>query len=116
MLLIIPYESLYPLRNKFKNIVNIANPISVWTDIIQHEILDMNMTMIAQSGIINMNVGQVINLRPGDFLQLDYDPDQPLTIIIEDKPKFTAVPGKRHSKKAVHIKGRYSNRQGVVNG
>lgn len=116
MLLIIPYESLEPLRSQFKDIVNISNPVTVWTDILHREILEMSTTMIAQSGTINMNVRQVLNLKPGDFLQLDYDPDQPLTIVIEDKPKFFAVSGKRHSKKAVHIKSRYSNRQGAMHG
>ncbi len=116
MLLIIPYESLEPLRNLFKEMVNIDNPVTIWTDILHRELLEMKTTMIAQSGTIDMNIRQVMDLKAGDFLQLDYDPDQPVTIIIEDKPKFFAVSGKRHSKKAVHIKSRYSNRQGAIHG
>ena len=56
-----------------------------------------------------MTIRSILNLRPGDIIELDYNPDQPLTILVEDQPKFLAIPGERNGKKAFHVTGRHRN-------
>ena len=43
----------------------------------------------------------------GDILTLDYDPNLPLKVLVEDKPKFFAIPGTHNGKKAISLTGVY---------
>ena len=76
----------------------------------------MDSLVIARSGHINMTIRKLLSLQPGDIVDLQYNPDQPLTILIEDQPIFQAIAGERNSKKAFHVTGRYSNRVGGIHG
>ncbi len=116
MKLILPYASLESIKDKFKDMATVAPQMSTWGKDISDSLLEMSTTLVARSGLIEMTIGQVMNLQEGDFLELGYDPDQPMTLVIEDKPKFLALPGTRNSKVAVHVTGRYTNRQGAIYG
>lgn len=117
MRMIVPYLTLEPLREKFKALVTIAQAAAnTWTVPIAHEALEMESLVMARSGQINMSIGTILDLQPGDIIDLHYNPDQPLTILIEDQPLFQAIAGERNGKKAIHITGRYSNRLGGIHG
>jgi len=113
---IIPYPTLEPLRERFKALVTIVQGTNTWTNQLVHEALAMDSLVIARSGHINMTIRKVLNLQPGDIIDLQYNPDQPLTILIEDQPIFQAVAGERNGKKAFHVTGRHSNRVGGIHG
>jgi len=109
--MIIPYLTLEPLREKFKSLVTIAQAAAnTWTELIAHEALNVDSLVIARSGQIDMSIADILKLQPGDLIDLNYDPDQPLTVLIEDQPLFRAVTGIRNGKKAIHITNRYSQR------
>ena len=113
MRLIIPYLTLEPLREKFKALVTITQATSnSWTNIIIQQALDMETPVTASSGHLDMSIRKILALKPGDIIDLPYNPDQPLTVMVEDKPLFVAIPGERNGKKAFHITGRYRNRLG----
>ncbi len=112
MRLIIPYLTLEPLREKFKEIVTVAQASYTWGKVLARETLEMETTVIARSGLLEMSIRQILSMQEGDIVELGYDPDQPLTIVVEDKPKFLAVPGERNGKKAFHVTGLYSKRNG----
>jgi len=116
MRLIIPYLTLEPLRERFKALVTIIQGANSWTDQLAHEALAMDSLAIACSGHINMTIRKILNLQPGDIIDLQYNPDQPLTILIEDQPLFQAIAGERNGKKAFHITGRHGNRVGGIHG
>jgi len=117
MRLIIPYLTLEPLREKFKALVTITQAATnTWTEIFAHEALEMESQVTARSGLINMTIGRILALQPGDIVDLHYNPDQPLTVLVEEQPLFLAIPGERNGKKAFHITGRYSNRLGGIHG
>jgi flagellar motor switch protein FliM len=117
MRMIIPYLTLEPLREKFKALVTISQAAAnTWTDLIAHEALEMENRVIARSGQINMTIRTILALQPGDIVDLQYNPDQPLTVLVEDQPLFLAIAGERNGKKAFHVTGRYSNRLGGIHG
>ncbi|HEB49701.1 MAG TPA: hypothetical protein ENI89_03750 [Desulfobulbus sp.] len=116
MRLIIPYLTLEPLREKFKEIVTVAQASYTWGKVLARETLEMETTVIARSGLLEMSIRQILHMQEGDIIELGYDPDQPLTIVVEDKPKFLAVPGERNGKKAFHVTGLYRSRNGRLPG
>ncbi len=116
MRLIIPYLTLEPLREKFKEIVTVTNTISTWGNTLAREALETESTVIARSGLLEMTIRQILSLRNGDIIDINYDPTQPLTIVVEDKPKFIAVPGERNGKKAFHVTGLFRTAQETTHG
>ena len=112
MRLIIPYLTLEPLREKFKEIVTVTQASYTWGKVLGREILAMEATVIARSGLVEMTIRQILRMQAGDIVDLGYDPDQPLTIVVEDRPKFLAVPGERNGKKAFHVTGVYNGGNG----
>ncbi|WP_456388208.1 flagellar motor switch protein FliM [Desulfolithobacter sp.] len=116
MRLIIPYLTLEPIREKIKEIVTVTHSVSTWANVFQDEVKEMSSLVIAQSGKLNMAIRQILELEEGDIIDLGYDPDSPLTILVEDKPKFFAIPGERNGKKAFHITGIHTNRLGEFHG
>jgi flagellar motor switch protein FliM len=117
MRMIIPYLTLEPLREKFKALVTISQATAnSWTRTLIQEALEMESQVISRSGQLTMSVRKILSLRPGDIIELPYNPDQPLTIAVEDKPLFLAIPGERNGKKAFHITSRHSKRSGGIHG
>jgi len=117
MRLIIPYLTLEPLREKFKALVTITQATAnSWTKKILNEAMEMEAMVTASSGYLDMTIRKILSLKPGDIIDLPYNPDQPLTVLVEDTPLFQAIPGERNGKKAFHITGRYSNRLGGPHG
>lgn len=117
MRLIIPYLTLEPLREKFKALVTFTQATNNnWSKLIVQEALEMESSVVARSGLINMTIRDILNLQCGDIVNLHYNPDQPLTILVEDQPLFLAITGERNGKRAFHVTGRYSNRAGGING
>jgi flagellar motor switch protein FliM len=107
--LIIPYPSLEPIRERFRDLVTISQSTSGWGNIFGQSALEMSAAVTARSGQLTMSVREVLELKVGDIVDLGYDPDQPLTVLVEDKPKFFGLPGERGGKQAVHITGLYSH-------
>ena len=117
MRFIVPYLTLEPLREKFKALATITQAAAnTWIDTLAHETLEMESRVIARSGQINMTIRAILDLQPGDIVDLSYNPDQPLTVMVEDQPLFLAIAGERNGKKAFHVTGRYSNRLGGIHG
>lgn len=106
--LAIPYPSLEPLRVKLKERVEeiTSEGQTLWSDILAEVLPELEMEIIAQSGEVSMTIGKITKLQEGEIIHLDYDPDSPLRILVEGKPKFLALSGVHNNKKAVRITGR----------
>lgn len=117
MRLIVPYLTLEPIREKFKEMVSITQATTYnWSRFFIREVLEMESQVTARSGLVNMSIGTILSLKPGDIVDLHYNPDQPLTILVEDQPLFLAISGERNGKKAFHVTGRFSNKRGEFHG
>ena len=106
--LVFPFATLEPLRELLKELLTISTQNkSSWHEIIEEQLQDMPVTVIAQSGTIDMSVEEVLNLQVGDVLDLDYDPNSPVQVMVENSPKYYAVPGTHNGKKAISLTGSY---------
>jgi flagellar motor switch protein FliM len=59
--------------------------------------------------MITLPVREILNFRVGDIINLNSDPDAPLSVLVEDKPKFLGVAGIRNGRKAVRLGNRIVN-------
>ncbi|MFT5698026.1 MAG: flagellar motor switch protein FliM [Desulforhopalus sp.] len=106
--LVFPFATLEPLRELLKELLSISTQTkSSWHEIIEEQLQDMPVTVIAQSGTIDMCVKDVLNLQVGDVINLDYDPNSPVQVMVENSPKYYAVPGTHNGKKAISLTGDY---------
>lgn len=106
--LIFPFATLEPLREPLKELLSIATTTKgSWHAIIEDHLQNLPITLIAQSGTIEMKVEEVLGLQVGDVIGIDYDPNAPLQVIVEDSPKFYAIPGTHNGKKAISLTGSF---------
>ncbi len=106
--MVFPFATLEPLRELLKELLTLSSQNkSSWHEIIEEQLQDMPITIIAQSGTIDLSVEDVLGLQVGDILSLDYDPNSPVQVMVENKPKYYAVPGTHNGKKAISLTGSY---------
>ncbi len=105
-----PVAALAPIREKLRLLLNLHEITKGnWQNIIKKSVCDMVMELTAQSGVMEMNIGQIAGLKKGDILPLNYDPDTPLKVLVGNQLKFFAKPGLMRGKKAISITGLYDN-------
>ena len=106
--LLFPVVALEPLRESLRDLLNVnMSTQDSWKKLLREELKNSVTTIIAQSGVINLTIDAIMHLQEGDILPLDYDPNSPLKILVEDQLKFFARPGTSNGKKAVSITGVY---------
>lgn len=114
---IVPYLSLEPLRDKFRGLVRVAQATTRgWARLFARELLTMECAVAARSGLIPMTIRRLLALRAGEVIDLPYNPDQPLTVLVEDRPLFTAIADERDGRRAFHVTGRHCNSKGGPHG
>jgi flagellar motor switch protein FliM len=107
--LVFPFATLEPLRQQLKDLLNISTVTqSAWQEILEDEMQDIAATITAQSGTIDLTVKQVLCLEPGDIMPIEYDPSSAIKVLVENHPKFTAIPGTHKGKKAISLTGAIS--------
>ncbi len=104
--MIFPFATLEPLREPLRELLSITTATtSTWQNVLEDEVQDISATITAQSGTIALNVKQVLNMKVGDIVSISYDPNTLLKVLVEEKSKFTAVPGTHNGKKAISLTG-----------
>ncbi len=99
-----PISTLLPIREQLRSLLNLHEITrGSWRDILKNSVQNMVMELTAQSGVMEMNIGQVANLKKGDILPLGYDPDTPLKVLVGNQLRFYAKPGLMRGKKAISI-------------
>lgn len=106
--LLIPLASLDVLYEDLKNLLRInAKHTVTWQETLVREVKNMTANITAQSGQIKLTVQEVLQLKVGDILEIDYDPNSPLKVLVENQPKFYAIPGTHNGQKAISLTGIY---------
>jgi len=106
--MVFPAATLDPVREQLRDLLTVKTVReSGWYDILIKEIEKMTTTVIARSGTVDMPLRKVLKLGVGDIIDIDYDPNSPLKILVEEKQKFFAIPGTISGKKAIHLTGVY---------
>jgi flagellar motor switch protein FliM len=104
--LVFPYATLEPLRDLLRELLNISTVTrGTWQDVLEDEVQGIPSGITAQSGIITLSIQQILDMQVGDILDLDYDPSSPLKVLVEEKAKFSAIPGTHNGKKAISLTG-----------
>lgn len=104
--LVFPFATLEPLRELLRQLLNIQTVTrSSWQDILEDIVQDVAATVIAQSGAVNLSINDILQMQVGDILPIDYNPNNPLTVLVENQAKFSAIPGTHNGKKAISLTG-----------
>ncbi len=104
--LLFPLPTLEPLKEQLKDLLSVkTSKFSEWSDRILEQIFDMPTTIIAQSGTISLPLLKILAFNENDIIPLDYNPNAPLRVLIEESLKFTAKPGVHAGKKAIRLTG-----------
>ncbi len=109
MTLAIPHATLEPLREKLKESMlgGGGQRDGLWASRMHQELGETEMEVSACLGNINLLVRDILNFEVGDVIDLGCDPNTPLSVHVESKPKFYALPGLKNGKKAVRLTSRY---------
>lgn len=70
---------------------------------IENNIRSSEVNVAAELGSTNISIEDFLFLQRGDVIQLDQNISQPLTVKVDDIPKFTAQPGKLKKRMAVQV-------------
>jgi flagellar motor switch protein FliM len=104
--LVFPYATLEPLRDLLKELLNISTTTrGTWQDVLEDQLQDIPSIVTAQSGTMTLSVNEVLQMEVGDILDLNYDPNAPLKVLVDEKVKFFAIPGTHNGKKAISLTG-----------
>ncbi len=104
MTMVFPLSTLEPVREPLKKLLSVhSSNQTLWGDVLQKDAVSLQAEVTAQSGTINSTIKEVARLQAGDILYLDYDPNNPLRLLVEGQIKFYAQPGTHNGKKAVAI-------------
>ena len=106
--MLFPVATLEPLKERLRDLLSVrTSNFGEWSERIIDEILAMETSVIAQSGTITLPLNKVLSFKKGDIIPLDYDPNSPLKVLVEDNLKFFASPGIYAGKRAISLTGVY---------
>ena len=106
--LVLPHTALEPLQKKQseKSIPASATQNVKWRNVVCEELEHMEIEVEAMLASLSLRVRDILNFQVGDVIELDCNPDTPLEVKVEGRPKFHAMAGVQGSKKAIRILGR----------
>jgi flagellar motor switch protein FliM len=112
--LCISYLMLEPVKEKFSSAYSReAEMEHTWTTQLQELLKDTHVKLSAELGRTATNsVRDLLNLRIGDVVKLNTGPQTPITIKVEDIPKFKGFPGVVKGNRAVQISALISQKGG----
>ena len=101
----IPHASLEPIKSRLSEKFQWDRPEidGAWIDNISRQLLLTYVNMKVKLGEANISIDDLVNLEPGDIIQLDKDATVPLEISVEGVTKFKCVPGVLKGQRAVKI-------------
>lgn len=106
--LLFPIATLEVLFDDLQHLVKAkSKTANNWKEIISEEIQELVTTLTARLTTKSMTVREVAKLSVGDIIEINYDPNKALTVLVEDKPKFFAISGTHNDQKAINLTGLY---------
>lgn len=102
--LVFPYETLVSCRDPLDKLTRLHNLSDKnWPEIISDRLESMPLTIMAQSCSVDLTIRQLIDLKVGDIIPVNHEPESSVDILVEGIPKFSGTPGQRKSKRNVRI-------------
>lgn len=111
MIVCIPHIVIEPIIPKLSTKFWYSTP-NTKTDVrdsksLEKKIKSTYVTLVGVLGKAELKVSDIVNLTPGDVIQLTNSVTDGVAIYVEDKKMFNGVPGKRHGKLSVKILRQY---------
>jgi len=103
--IVIPYSTLEPIKSKL-SVGFQSEQLEVdfiWINRIKEKIMGTSANVIVRLGDADISVKDLMQLEPGDIIQLNNDATMPLDVLIEGQPKFRGVPGLLKGSRAIKI-------------
>lgn len=109
----IPYLMLEPIKDKLSaKYLRGKDQEHTWREQIESLLQDTPVTLIAELGMTNRLVRDLLDLRVDDVLQLNTGPEDLITLTVDHVPKFLGFPGIIKGNRAVEIAGLIHNNGG----
>lgn len=101
----IPYSVVEPLKEKLCSGIQ-ADAFEVderWTEGLRSRIVDSFVEVVAEMGRVQLTVGDIMKLEPGNVINLGVFAGSDLPVKVEGVAKFRGLPGHRKGNQAVRI-------------
>jgi len=102
---VIPYATLEPIKSKL-SVGFQSEQLEVdfiWINRIKEQIMGTSANVLVKLGEADIALRDLMELSPGDIIQLDSDATMPLDIHVEGIPKFRGIPGLLKGNRALKI-------------
>lgn len=103
--IVIPYATLEPIKSKL-SVGFQSEQLEVdfiWINRIKEQIMGTSANVLVKLGEADITLRDLMELAPGDIIQLDTDATLPLDIHVEGIPKFKGIPGLLKGNRALKI-------------
>jgi len=103
--IVIPYATVEPIKSKL-SVGFQSEQLEVdliWINRIKEKIMQTDANLLVRLGAADIKVRDLLELEPGDIIQLNSDATMPLEVLVEGKPKFRGVPGLSKGNRAIKI-------------
>ncbi len=107
--LVFPAGAFEPFRDSLRRL-NLLNGLGGkrWSRSIENSLGSMTVTVMAQTETVDLSVGQLINLQPGDIIGMDHEPGSRLDLLVEGVAKFSGSMLVENHRRTVRINEIYS--------
>lgn len=103
--IVIPYATLEPIKSKL-SVGFQSEQLEVdfiWINRIKEQIMGTSANVLVKLGDADITMSDLLDLAPGDIIQLNTDATMPLDIFVEGIPKFKGIPGLLKGNRALKI-------------
>ena len=103
--IVIPYATLEPIKSKL-SVGFQSEQLEVdfiWINRIKEQIMGTSANINVKLGDAEIAMRDLMELQPGDIIQLNTDATSPLDILVEGVPKFRGIPGLLRGNRALRI-------------
>jgi flagellar motor switch protein FliM len=103
--IVIPYATLEPIKSKL-SVGFQSEQLEVdfiWINRIKEQIMGTSANVLVRLGEADILVRDIMDLEPGDIIQLNNDATMPLDVEVEGIAKFKGIPGLLKGNRALKI-------------
>ncbi|HPM78790.1 MAG TPA: FliM/FliN family flagellar motor switch protein, partial [bacterium] len=104
--IVLPYAMIEPIKEKLSSGFlgeGSSYDDKLWRNVFEGAVREADIELVMRYGQAQLTVGELINLKEGQVLQLEKFCDEPMEIFVEDVLKYTAVAGVERGYKAAKI-------------
>jgi flagellar motor switch protein FliM len=103
--IVIPYSTLEPIKSKL-SVGFQSEQLEVdfiWINRVKEQIMQTTANLVVKLGEAHIQVRDLMNLEPGDIIQLDADATMPLEVLVEGIAKYKGIPGLLKGNRAIRV-------------